>query len=69
MTNYEILFKEQMSNPEFAKAYYGARIERQIDEMLQDLKEKISRDEPKEVLIETIRTFQKRLQIQKNQPA
>ncbi|MFO1433564.1 MAG: hypothetical protein U1F76_26295 [Candidatus Competibacteraceae bacterium] len=60
MTNYEILFKEQMSNPEFAKAYYAARIERQIDEML---KEKISPDEPKEVLIETIRAFRGRLQI------
>ena len=63
MTNYEILFQEQMNNPEFAKAYYEARIERQIDEILQDLKEKISRDEPKEVLIETIETFQKQLQV------
>jgi len=63
MTNYEILFQEQMSNPEFAKAYYEARIERQIDEILQDLKEKISRDEPKELLIRTIEKFQKQLQV------
>ena len=63
MTNYEILFQEQLNNPEFAKAYYEARIERQIDEILQDLKEKISRDEPKELLIRTIEKFQKRLQV------
>jgi polyhydroxyalkanoate synthesis regulator phasin len=63
MTNYEILFQEQMNNPEFAKAYYEARIERQIDEILQDLKEKISRDEPKELLIKTIERFQKQLQV------
>ena len=63
MTNYEILFQEQMNNPEFAKAYYEARIERQIDEILQDLKEKISRDEPKELLIRTIEKFQKQLQV------
>ena len=63
MTNYEILFQEQMNNPEFAKAYYEARIEKQIDQILQDLKEKISRDEPKELLIETIERFQKQLQV------
>ena len=63
MTNYDILFQEQMNNPEFAKAYYEARIERQIDEILQDLKEKICRDEPKELLIRTIEKFQKQLQV------
>ena len=63
MTNYDILFQEQMNNPEFAKAYYEARIERQIDEILQDLKEKISRDGPKELLIRTIEKFQKQLQV------
>ncbi len=63
MTNYEILFQEQMNNPEFVKAYYEARIERQIDEILQDLKEKICRDEPKELLIRTIEKFQKQLQV------
>jgi polyhydroxyalkanoate synthesis regulator phasin len=61
MTNYERLFQEQMKNPEFAKAYFEAKLERKIDEMLEDLKEKISKDEPKEVLIETINTLQKQI--------
>jgi len=61
MTNYERLFQEQMKNPEFAKAYYEAKIERKLDEMLENLKEKISKNEPKEILLETINSFQKQL--------
>lgn len=63
MTNYEKLFQEQMKNPEFAKAYYEARLERKLSEMLEDLKEKISKDEPKEVLIETINSFEKQINV------
>ena len=58
MTNYERLFREQMQNPEFAKAYHEAKLERKLDEMLEDLKEKIDSNAPKKVLLETINSIQ-----------
>ena len=54
MTNYEKLFHEQMKDPQFAKAYYDARLDRILRELLENLKEKISKNEPKEVLLKTI---------------
>ncbi len=54
MTNYEKLFQEQMQDPQFAKAYYDARLDRILKELLENLKEKISKNEPKEVLLKTI---------------
>ena len=51
MTNYEQLFQEQMNNFEFAKAYYEARLERILAEMLDILKDKICQNESKENLI------------------
>ena len=48
MTNYEQLFHAQMQDPQFVKAYYEARIERLVSEMLNTLKDKIIRNEPKE---------------------
>ncbi len=50
-----------MKNPEFAKAYYEAKLNRKLDEMLDDLKEKISKNEPKEILLNTINSFQKQI--------
>lgn len=61
MTNYKRLFQEQMKNPEFAKSYHEAMLERKIEEMLENLKAKISRNEPKEILLETINSFQKQI--------
>ncbi len=61
MTNYEKLFQEQMKDPEFAKAYRDARLERMLNEFLENLKEKISRDESKEALLNTINSMQRRL--------
>jgi len=61
MTNYEKLFQEQMKDPEFAKAYHDARVERMLNEFLENLKEKISRDESKEALLNTINSIQRRL--------
>ena len=58
MTNYERLFREQMENPQFDKAYHEAKLERKLDEMLEDLKEKIDRNAPKKVLLETINAIQ-----------
>lgn len=58
MTNYEKLFQEQMQDPQFAKAYYDARLDRILKELLENLKEKISRNEPKEVLLKTIDSIQ-----------
>ncbi len=46
MTNYEKLFQAQMQDPQFVKAYYHARVERIVDEMLESLKYKIARNEP-----------------------
>jgi len=34
MTNYENLLREQMQNPEFAKAYHEAKLERKLHEIL-----------------------------------
>ena len=61
MTNYEILFQEQMKEPQFAKAYYEAKLERMLKELFDNLKEKISNDEPKEVLLKTIDSMRKQL--------
>jgi len=58
MTNYEKLFREQMKNPEFAKAYHEAKLERKSDERLEELKEKIASNAPKKVLLETINSIQ-----------
>jgi len=59
MTNYEQLFQEQMKDPEFSKAYYEAKLDRIIKELLENLKEKISNNEPKEALLKTIDSLQK----------
>jgi len=61
MTNYEKLFQEQMKDPGFAKAYYDARLSRILNDLFENLKEKISRDEPKQVLLNTIDSLQKQL--------
>jgi hypothetical protein len=61
MTNYEKLFQEQMTDPQFAKFYTEARFERILNEMLDDLKEKISKNEPKEVLLQAVESIQKQL--------
>lgn len=61
MTNYEKLFQEQMQDPEFEKAYHESRIERVFSELLENLKEKISNNEPKEVLLKTIDNMQHQL--------
>jgi hypothetical protein len=61
MTNYEKLFQERMKDPQFAKAYNEARIERMINDFWENLKEKISNNEPKEVLLETIDSMQRQI--------
>jgi hypothetical protein len=59
MTNYEQLFQEQMKDPQFSKAYYEAKLDRIIKELLENLKEKITNNEPKEMLLKTIDSLQK----------
>ena len=61
MTNYEKLFQEQMKDPEFAKAYREAQLERILNEYLENLKDRISKDESKEKLLNTIDSMQKQL--------
>jgi hypothetical protein len=61
MKNYERLFQEQMKDPQFAKAYYEARLDRILTEMLNNLKDKISKNEPKESLIQMIDSIQQRI--------
>ena len=58
MTNYDKLFQEQMENPKFSKAYDEAKSERNLDNILEELKEKITMNESKEVLLQTINAFQ-----------
>jgi len=61
MTNYEKLFQDQMKDPQFAKVYLDARLERLVMEFLENLKEKISQNEPKEALLSTIDSMQERI--------
>ncbi len=61
MTNYEKLLQEQINNPEFAKAYREARLERILNEFLEILKEQICKNEPREVLLKTISSMQRRI--------
>ena len=61
MTNYEQLFQVQMQDPQFVKAYYEARVERIVDEMLGTLKDKIVHNEPKETLIRLIDSIQQQI--------
>jgi hypothetical protein len=61
MTNYEKLFQEQMKDPEFKKAYHEAQWERTLSEFLENLRDKISREEPKEELLDSIDSMQKQL--------
>ncbi|MEE4357745.1 MAG: hypothetical protein V2I97_14865 [Desulfococcaceae bacterium] len=61
MTNYEKLFQEQMKNPEFMKCYEEARVERLLNEMLDNLKQKISDNEPKKNLLESIESAQNQI--------
>ena len=63
MTNYERLFQEQMKDPQFTKACYEARLDRILTEMLNDLKVKISENEPKENLIRMIDSIQQRIHV------
>ena len=61
MTNYEHLFQDQMQDPQFVRAYYDARVERVVDEMLDTLKDKIAHNEPKESLIRVIDSLQQQI--------
>ena len=47
MTNYEKLFEAQMQDPQFVKAYYQARVERVLDELLESRKEDIELENAK----------------------
>jgi len=61
MTNYERLFQEQMKDPQFVKFYAEAGIERILNEMLDDLKEKIANKEPRKILLETVESIQRQI--------
>ncbi len=61
MTNYEQLFHDQLQDPQFAKAYYDARVERIVSEMLDTLREKISKNEPKDNLMQLIDSLQQQI--------
>jgi hypothetical protein len=61
MTNYEKLFESQMQDPQFVKAYYQARVERVLDEMLESLKGRIAQNESKEDLIQAIDSLQQQI--------
>lgn len=63
MTNYEQFFHQQMHDPQFAQAYYDARLEYIFDDMLTTLKEKIFHDEPKENLLNMIDSIQQQIHV------
>ena len=61
MTNYGKLFQSQMQDPQFAKAYRETRLERILNDFGESLKEKISQNEPKEGLLNTITSMQEQI--------
>ncbi len=61
MTNYGKLFQSQMKDPQFAKAYRETRLERILNDFGESLKEKISQNEPKEGLLNTITSMQEQI--------
>ena len=61
MTNYEKLFQSQIQYPQFTKAYRETRLERILNDFWESLKEKISQNEPKEVLLNTITSMQEQI--------
>ncbi|MCH8127183.1 hypothetical protein IIC38_14700 [candidate division KSB1 bacterium] len=61
MTNFDKLFNEQKKDPEFVKAYHEAGIERLLNDFLDNLKERISKGEPKEVLLISINSMQRQI--------
>lgn len=63
MANYERLFQDQMQDPRFARAYFDARLERILQEMLDTLKEKILHDKPKEELVQMTDSIQQRIHL------
>lgn len=50
-----------MKDPQFAKAYLDARLERLLIEFLENLKEKISQNESKEALLRTIDSMEEQI--------
>ncbi len=62
MTNYDLLFQEQMKDPQFATAYYEARWERLFGELLDTLRDKIDHNESKENLLQLIDSIQQQFQ-------
>ena len=50
-----------MKDPQFVKFYAEARIERILNEMLDDLKEKIANKEPRKTLLETVESIQRQI--------
>jgi len=61
MTNYKKLFQDQMKDPQFAKAYYEARLDRILKALFENLREKISRNESKKVLLKTIDSIERKI--------
>ena len=61
MTNYEKLFQKQMKDPYFVKVYNEAKLERMLNEFFENLKEKISMNESKDVLLRTINSMQRQI--------
>ena len=62
MTNLAKLFQEQMKDPRFAKAYYEAWVDSMVQELLDELREKISRNESKETLLQAIDAIEQQFQ-------
>ena len=62
MTNLAKLFQEQMKDPKFGKAYYEAWVDSMVQELLDELREKISRNESKETLLQAIDAIEQQFQ-------
>ena len=63
LASMRVQVQAQMQQPDFAKAYYDARLERIFTDMLESLKEKIVRNAPQEQLLRMIDSFQQQIQV------
>ncbi len=62
MTNYDRYRQEKMNDPEFAKAYHEEKRKLDLEEELEELKQKVLNSEPKEEIVKNIENIMAYLQ-------
>ena len=62
MTNYEELVQEYMKDPEFAKGYLEEKRKLDLEDKLEELKQKVLNSEPKEEIVKIIETIKSHIE-------